>query len=86
MAPGALPLIAACSCAPSVAAALLPTSATRLLYLSRMSVYLSTPYCLKKLFRRSLPPACIFFSCSADQASMVTDLQQYMTTCQAWAG
>ena len=52
------------------------TSAAGELYLSLMSVCLSTPYFLRKVFRASLPPSCIFLSCSDDQASMVTDLWQ----------
>ena len=51
------------------------TSAGRELYLSLMAVFFSTPYSFRKLLRALLPPACIFFSCSGDQASIVTDLK-----------
>ena len=51
------------------------TSAAWELYFSLMSVYLSMPYCFKKLFTTSLPPRCIFFSWSGLHASIDTDLQ-----------
>ena len=51
-----------------------PTSAACELYFSLISVNLSTEYLLRKLFRVSFPPSCIFLSWSGDHASMVTDL------------
>lgn len=50
------------------------TSAALALYFSTMSRFLLMPYCLRKALSLPLPPACIFFSWSWDQASMVTDL------------
>ena len=55
------------------------TSAACELYLSLIAVNLSTEYLLRKLFRVSFPPSCIFLSWSGDQASMVTDLQAWQT-------